>query len=180
MRYYEYKEGGTSMTQKYALFIIGERNSGKSTLIRSLTGYGRKRLWRVKSLGGRNLWAFIIHQSPQEMGMNKYPPKTFPDSLEQQFNVQRSDYDLLICALELIVRSPQFSYQQYINSAQSKGFNVRMAIISRNWNGNQANQAEIQNALNFAQGNSIPFCPVDASNDPNDEAHKIRQQLYPP
>jgi len=39
----------SNLNKKYAIFIVGERDSGKSTLIRSLTGY-RKCLWRAKSL----------------------------------------------------------------------------------------------------------------------------------
>lgn len=63
-----------SESKKYALFIVGERESGKSTLIRSLTGCGRNTVYNAKSLGGRTLRAFVFLSSPQEMGASNYPP----------------------------------------------------------------------------------------------------------
>jgi len=168
----------SNLNKKYAIFIVGERGSGKSTLIRSLTGY-RKRLWRVKSLSNRDLWAFIIHQSPQELGMHKYPPENFPSAFERKFRVNRNDYDLLISALELRVRNSAFGYQQYVQSAKNQGFDVRLAIIQTSWNGEHTDQNDIASIQHFAQQNNIPFVLLNASNDPNEEASRIRQNLYP-
>ena len=170
-------ENGNS-NKKYAIFIVGERGSGKSTLIRSLTGYG-KRLWRVKSLSNRDIWAFIIHQSPQELSMRKYPPEDFPNAFERQFRVNRDEYDLLISALELRVRNPAFGYQQYVQSVENQGFDVRLAIIETKWNGEVADQNDITMIQHFARQNNIPFVLLNASNDPNEEASRIRQNLYP-
>jgi len=164
----------------YALFIVSGRGSGKSTLIRALTGFeARRRLWRVKSLSGRDLWAFIIHQSPQELGMRRHPPQDFPDVFEKKYGVSRNEYNFLISALEIHVRNPQYSYRQYINSARRKGFDARIAIINKYWNGKLEDPIKVQSVQNFASFNGILFILVDASQDPNVTANKIRNNLYP-
>lgn len=164
----------------YALFIVGGRGSGKSTLIRALTGFGRKRPWRVKSLSGKDIYALIIHQSPQELGMKKYPPEDFPDIFEKEYGVAREKYSLLISALEIYVRDPHYSYMEYINQTLKKGFKVGMAIIDKRWNGTIENKKRIRDAQNFAVSKGIPYILVDATLDPNVVANKIRSKLYPP
>jgi hypothetical protein len=64
---------------KYALFIVGRR-SGKSTIMRSLTGLGRiqrRYTWNVKARNGQPLKTLVLHSSPQEPSMRKYPPLNF-------------------------------------------------------------------------------------------------------
>ena len=167
---------------KHAIFVIGERKSGKSTIIRSLTGMGRRKrgeVWRVKSLDGQPLRAFIIHSSPQELGVGKYPPDNFPDAFEREYDVNRGDYDLLICALELSVRNPQHSYTEYISNARGKGFDIRIAVINKRWDETLEDSSKIEGAQNFAQQHGIPITLVDASNDPNVAANNVRSTLYP-
>ena len=51
---------------KYALFIVDRRGSGKSTIIRSLTGLGRikrKHTWNVKARNGQPLKALVLHKN---------------------------------------------------------------------------------------------------------------------
>jgi GTPase SAR1 family protein len=166
--------------KKYALFVVGERNSGKSTLIRSLTGCARNKVYNVRSLNGQPLRAFVSLSSPQEMGMLNHPPQNFPQSIETKYGVGRDQYDILISALELIVANQSmYGYQQYINSVLNQGFDVRLAVIQTNWNGTLANPAEVTAIRNFAQQRQIPTTFVDASNDPNVESSRIRTLLYP-
>jgi len=166
--------------EKYALFIVGERNSGKSTLIRSLTGCGRSKVYNVRTLSGQPLRAFVSLNSPQEMGMLYNPPYNFPQTIENKYHVSRDDYDILITPLELIVRNQtMYGYKQYVQSVRNQGFNVRLAVIRISWNGIPANPRELINIQNYATQNNIPIILVDASNDPNEESSKIRHALYP-
>ena len=168
------------MANKYALFIVGKRSSGKSTLIRSLTGSWKNRVWNVKKLNGQPLKAFVSHNAPQEMTMSNYPPQNFPESIEDKYGVRRNDYDILISALELVVRDQaSYGYQRYIQTTQNKGFDVRIAALKTAWNNAFAGSNEITTIQNFAQQNNIPLILVNASNDPNAESFKIRQTLYP-
>ena len=168
------------MTNKYALFIVGRRRSGKSTLIRSLTGSGKSRVWNVKKINGQPLKTFVSLNAPQEMGMSNYPPQNFPESIEDKFSVRRNDYDILISALELVVRNQaSYGYQRYIQTTQNKGFDVRIAVIETAWNNAFAGSNEITTIQNFAQQNNIPLILVNASNDPNAESSRIRQTFYP-
>jgi len=169
-----------STGKKYALFVVGERGSGKSTLIRSLTGCGRNKVYNVKSLGGQTLRAFVSLNSPQEMGMSNHPPHNFPQSIENKYGVGRNEYDILISALELVVRnSALFGYQRYIQSIQNQGFDVRLAVIETGWNNVPANSRELVTIKSYAQQRNIPLILVNASNDPNEESSRIRQNLYP-
>jgi len=168
--------------KKYALFIVGERNSGKSTLIRSLTGCARNKVCNVKTLSGQPLRAFVSLSSPQEMGMSNYPPQSFPQSIENKYSVGRNDYDILISALELIVRRnpAAYGYQQYIQSVREQYFDVRLAVIQRSWNNVPADLDAITTIQGYAHEKNIPIILVDASNDPNQESSRIRRNLYPP
>jgi len=166
--------------KKYALFIVGERNSGKSTLIRSLTGCGRNKVYNIRTLSGQPLKAFVSLSSPQEMGMLNHPPQNFPQSIEDKYGAGRNDYDILISALELVVGNPVlYGYQQYIKSVQNQGFDVRLAVIQTSWNNIPANLNEVATIQSYAQQRNIPIALVNASNDPNEESSRIRRNLYP-
>jgi len=165
---------------KYALFIVGERSSGKSTLIRSLTGCGRNKVYNVKTLSGQPLRAFVSLSSPQEMGMSNHPPQNFPRSIEDEYGAGRNDYDILISALELVVGNQAlYGYQRYVQSVQNQGFDVRLAVIETTWNNVRADPNKLTAIQNFAQQRKIPLILVNASNDPNEESSGIRQNLYP-
>jgi len=109
-----------SVKKKYALFIVGERNSGKSTLIRSLTGCSKSKIYYVKSLSGNTLRAFVILSSPQEMGASRYPPQNFPKSIEDKYQVDRKEYDILISPLELSRQKSEIIRLQAIYSKLPK------------------------------------------------------------
>lgn len=164
---------------KYAIFVIGERDSGKSTLIRSLTGISvarKGKLWRIKSRSAQPMKAFVLLSAPQEMSVKKYSPNDFPQKLEQEFRVNRNNYDILITAMEL---SSRVGYSQYILQTQNQGFGVRLAVINLRQDGTRENPVKIQSIQNFAQQNNVPMALIDASDDPNIAAGKIRNNLYP-
>ncbi len=169
---------------KVILFIVGEYDSGKSTLVRSLTGTWRSKIINVKYISGNPLKAFVSLSAPQERGLAKNPPSNFPTSIEQAYKVSRNDYELLISPLELVV-SPisqaKYGYQQYILHVQRQGFDVRLAVIENSWDNKPADPIELSNIQFLATQVTMskPLLLVDASNDPNEEANKIRRNLYP-
>lgn len=173
---------GDDVVMKYAIFVVGERKSGKSTILRSLTGLWamkRGQVWRVRSLDGRPLWAFVIHSSPQELGMSRYPPNDFPEAFERKYDVSRDAYDLLISALELSVRDPQYSYREYISNVRRQGFDVRIATINTRWDETPEDALKIRDVQNFTRQHGIPITLIDASEDPNVAANRVRSALYP-
>jgi len=168
------------MASKYVLFVVGEGGSGKSSLIRSLTGCGRNKVYNVKNIGGKTLRAFVSLNAPQEMGMQKHSPQNFPKSIEDEYGVDRNDYDILISALRLTVGNQAlYGYQQYIQSVRNQGFDVKLAVIETSWNNIQANSGDIAAIKIYAQVSNLNLIPLNASNDPNEEASKIRHNLYP-
>lgn len=168
------------MASKYVLFIVGEGKSGKSSLIRSLTGCGRNKVYNVKNTSGKPLRAFVSLNAPQEMGMKRHSPQNFPKSIEDKYGIDRNSYDILVSALRLSVSNQaEYGYEQYIQSVQSQGFEARLAVIEISWNNVQADPSEIAAIKTYARSNNITLILMNASNDPNEEAAKIRQKLYP-
>lgn len=168
--------------QHYLLFIVGDYGSGKSSLIRSLTGSCRNKIIFVKDLSGQRLRAFVSLSAPQELGMKKCAPKIFPQYIETKYDVKRNTYDILISALELIVSNrskARYGYEPYILSVLQQGFDVRLAVIENAWDNIRVGSQEITNIQTFAANHNIPMILVDASNDPCDEAYNIRLALYP-
>jgi hypothetical protein len=147
-----------------------------------LTGSWRNKVVTVKSIGGLPLKAFVSLSSPQEMGMSKNPPENFPASIENKYRVRRNEYDILISALELVVSSrsrEKFGYHKYIQSAQNQGFDTRIAVIETSWDNLQADPEELSATRDLARRENKRLILVNASNDPTEEAYKIRHSLYP-
>jgi GTPase SAR1 family protein len=168
------------MASKYVLFVVGEDKSGKSSLIRSLTGCGRNKVYNVKNTSGKPLRAFVSLNAPQEMGMKRHSPQNFPKSIEDKYGIDRNDYDILISALRLTVNDQAaYGYRQYIQSVRSQGFEVRLAVIETSWDNVQADPNELATIKTYARSNGITLISMNASNDPNEEASKMRQGLYP-
>jgi GTPase SAR1 family protein len=168
------------MASKYVLFVVGEGYSGKSSLIRSLTGCGRNKIYNVKNMSGKPLKAFVSLNAPQEMGMKTHSPQNFPRSIEDKYDVRRDDYDVLVSALRLTVNNQAlYGYQQYVKSVQDQGFGVRLAVIETSWNNIPADPSEMAVIKIYAQTNGITLISINASNDPNGEASRVRSSLYP-
>jgi len=163
----------------YAILLLGEPKSGKSTLIRALTGVGRNRLVHLRSLGGSRLRVFVVDTSPHEMGMRKYPPRNFLNKFERKWGIRRSQYDVFIGSLHPNARRPEFLPERYIESLIAQGFDVRVAIIEKTWDGRMQDLSDISRIENFLRERNIRMMRVDASKDPNEEAGKIRRELYP-
>lgn len=68
---------------KTCIFIVGDRNSGKTSTVRSLTGCSGNGLWTVRSLRMRRVRAFVVLTAITELGGNNHPPDDFPNSLEK-------------------------------------------------------------------------------------------------
>lgn len=167
------------MSIKSAIFVVGDNSSGKSTLIRSLTGAARNQVYNVKNGRGQLVRAFVFLSSPQEMGMTKYPPQTFPDSIENKWHVDRNSYDVLISALRLDVRDQaNYGYDKYIDSVRGKGFDVKIAVIENSWNNIRTDAGKLSAISSFAQDIQAPLMQLNASNDPNSESSRLKG-FYP-
>ena len=112
--------------------------------------------------------------------MKKHPPWNFPQVFEEKYSVSRDDYDLLISALELTVRNPSYSYREYVLNILKQGFDVRVAVVNKAWNGKSVDPSIILEAYNFAKKNNLKLEKINAHNDPHLVARKIRDALYPP
>ena len=166
---------------KYAIFIIGNRGSGKTTLIRALTGVGRFKFpWNLRKLNGQPMKAFVLSSAIQEMGMRRYPPSTFPNNIEAAHKVNRKDYDILICPLEILVRNQQrYGYERYIENAIQQGFDSRIAVINIRQNGAPTNLNLINGCQAFSRQYKTRMVLANASDDPHVTSTYIRDNLYP-
>ncbi len=163
----------------YAILLLGGPKSGKSTLIRALTGVYRNRLVHLKSLGGSRLRAFVVDASPHEMGMRKHPPRNFLNMFERKWGIRRNQYDMFIGSLHPNARRPEFLPERYIESLIAQGFDVKVAIIEKSWDERMQDSSSISRIETFLKGRNIRTIRVDASGDPNEEASMIRHELYP-
>jgi energy-coupling factor transporter ATP-binding protein EcfA2 len=167
------------MKKKTAIFVIGQRSSGKSTIIRSLTGVGRNKVHKVKNNKGEYVRAFAFLMSIQEIGMTKYPPASFLEQIEKKTKINRKDYDVLICPLRLVVREQEtYGYPKYIQSTKNKGFDVKLVVIEVGQNGTKAVAADISIIKSYVIAQKIPILLINASGDPNNESSKLKD-LYP-
>lgn len=159
--------------------MVGDHRTGKSTLIRSLTGAARNKIYNVMNGNGQLVHIFVSFSSPQEMGMKKHPPANFPDSIEQKYGVNRSNYDAFISAMRLEVRDQgNYGYEQYVNSVRSKGFDVKIAVVENSWDNILTDVTKLSAVASFAQRIGCPFLKLDASNDPNAESSRLKT-FYP-
>ena len=155
---------------KDAIFVIGPRGGGKSTILRSLTGTWKHEVRRLITRDGQRKESFVIIQSPQERSP-KIAPDDFPEAYEETYAVNRDAYDLLIAPLELDESNPDFSFEKYIQSVQGKDFEVRkIGVIARTQNGTFVDLTPLQILPNVAR---LKVKLIDAFNDPHTEARKI-------
>ena len=87
------------MTQ-LIIFILGYQGSGKSSIIRALTGSRQIELRDLRSIDGRLLPVLVNLRSPQERGCEDHPPDSFPESIETLAGVSRDVWDVLVSALQ--------------------------------------------------------------------------------
>jgi ABC-type branched-subunit amino acid transport system ATPase component len=63
---------------KTCIFIVGDRGSGKTSTVKSLTGCSRNGLWTVRDLRNRSVRAFVLLSAVTEFGGEENPPDEFP------------------------------------------------------------------------------------------------------
>ena len=157
------------------IFVVGTRDAGKTSMIRSLTGCGFKaRLWNVRNKQQKKLRAFVITSAITEISGRKNPPDKFPKSLEKRFKVKRDQYDLLICPFELDTWG-RYSFDKYVQAAIKRRFKVKVAIIKKAWDGYTHNISKINKVCKQYK---LKKLVLDASKDYNKESSKIKK-FYP-
>jgi len=161
--------------KKVCILILGKAGDGKSTIIRALTGCGKAKIWKIKSLSGKTKNAFVVLMSPQETAGN-HTPEVFPDSLEREYGVKRDDYEMMICPIQTRIRRVQQHHEHYMDFAKRKFDIVKVALIEKNHEGIENKQTD--ELRNFCNQTSIKFITIDCSNDPHLEASKIRNAFY--
>ncbi len=161
--------------KKVCILILGKSGDGKSTIIRALTGCGKAKKWKIKSLSGKTKNAFVVLMSPQETAGNHTPEK-FPGSLEREYGVRREDYEMMICPIQTRIRLVSRHHERYIDFAKRKFDIVKVALIKKNHEGIENTQTD--EIRKFCNQMSIEFIAIDASNDPHLEARKIRNAFY--
>ena len=161
---------------KTCIFIVGDINSGKTSMVRSLTGITREGIWKVKNTQGTERNALVLTSALSERkpcGRNK-KPENFPNFLEEEFGVTRNEYDILICPAELITQK-KYALDKYIDKAKSEGFTVKVAIIQTTYDNQTSDITSIQE---ICREKGLTPLLLDASNDYNPESAKIRNQFY--
>ena len=159
---------------KTCIFIVGDRHSGKTSIVRSLTGVTREGLWDVKNRQGTERKALVLVSAITERCARENPPNKFPSSIEKEFGISRNDYDILICPFELRTWE-KYSLDKYIDNATIEGFTVKVAIIRTTWDGQSS---DIQHIEEICRQKGLTPLILDASNDYNPESAKIRTQFY--
>jgi hypothetical protein len=165
---------------KTAIFVVGEENSGKSAIIRALTGsIGRRNPWLVMTLSNNRIPVLVVVSALQENQRTKSnPPGDFPERLERLHHVHPTEYELLICPLELSVG--RYNPERYLQSFMTNGFDVRVALIRTAWDGAPANSANLSRIQSFINSNGLRSVVLDiASSDEHMQARLVRDNLYP-
>jgi len=166
---------------KTAIFVVGDAGSGKSSVIRALTGYGgRVYLWEVRNLAGNPINAFILLMSLQEDAKlkNIKPNPHLYEEIENEKDVRHDDYELFVCPLQINPAKPGlYNFDEYLQAfIDSNEFDVRIALIENSWNTSQVNVTRVKN---FIASHNLRSINLDVNNDEHLEARKVRDNLYP-
>jgi energy-coupling factor transporter ATP-binding protein EcfA2 len=109
-----------NLNMKKVIAFIGDGGSGKSTMIRHLTGVSRNRIITLIKTDGSEVSVFTIIQSPQEP-----PIKILPQEFLEI--IQRADAEYTFIALRIDAVSNRTSapnFQAYLDILTSNGINV--------------------------------------------------------
>ncbi len=74
---------------------------------------------------------------------------------------------------------PNMKKQQaikYLESAKTKGFDVKVAGIEKDWNKDESDLTKISK---WCKENNVPYLALNTINDYNLEANKLRRTFYP-
>ncbi len=170
---------------KIAIMVISNPNSGKSSVIRALTGVGNvisrrgplssvPPVYRLYDRLGNIINALVIHTSPQERNV---PPNQFLSKAPYK-HIRTLPHDTLILGLEELRPWPA---TQYIDILIRLSYDVRVVLLSQN---------PASSILSYLQQNNIPYLhlPYDPNTrrgpppliDPFHAACVIRRSQNPP
>ncbi len=159
---------------KTCIFIVGKGKTGKSSIIRGLTGCWIDSFWKINDLSGNRIWAMVLLSA-----IGERPPvsvENFLEELEAQIRKKKRNkgfsekYRLIICPIRI---TPA---KKYIESAITKGLNVKVAGIETDWKGTSIN---LKGIGAWCDQKNVPYLSLNANNDDNVESGKIRQKFYP-
>jgi len=168
---------------KTIIFVIGAYESGKTSIVKALTGsHGRKtksnnpRLWYVRTLNGNRILALVLWSALQEDSeLKNVPPSKIIEKLEEMYG---NEYELIVCPLELNVGGNLYDFTLYLDVFIANGYDVRVSAIENSWNGRIANISRVRNYL---LNKNLPTVILDIGNsDAHMESRKVRDNLYPP
>lgn len=160
--------------KKTCIFIVGKGKTGKSSIVRGLTGCWCDCFWQVTDLSGNRILAMVLLSA-----IGERPPvssENFVVELEAQVRKKKrnkgfsDNYSLIICPIR-----PRPA-KRFIEAALRLDLDVKVAGIETAWNGQQPNLYGIGD---WCVQKSIPYLPLNTSNDYNPEAGRIRQTFYP-
>ena len=99
--------------------IMGGRNSGKSTIIKSLTGcqFSRTRGYVRDNAKGRSI--YVIANSPQEKEMSLPELRSILNAVRRQ-----NDCNGVVCALQPSKPRRRLRFEKVLSEAIAAGFNV--------------------------------------------------------
>ncbi len=138
-----------------------------------LPGCSESGLWDVRNLRNRRIPAFVVLSALTESDRNE--PDDFPNSLERRFSVNRRSYKLLICPFELNTQK-RHSLDKYVQNARNQGFDVKVAVIWRNY---RDGTYKIDHIRSICRRVGIRPLILDIIKGYVEEARRIRRRLYP-
>lgn len=125
--------------------IIGERNSGKSTIIKSLTGYpkatGRGEI--VDNATGQSV--YVICASPQESRIEEMNEVEFERILKKE--IKNSMCNGVVCALQPTNPSKKMDLEKACLLALKHGYTVSAFIVDPGYKGKAVGASAIQARL---------------------------------
>lgn len=124
--------------KKKFIAVIGNRNSGKSTIIRSVTGVNASTSpERVTDLSTKK-WILVVSHSPQEQPIS-------PDQLRKEMKVAATNALSLGMVIALQPNNPtsRLSIEDVFEMAQGCAFECHVFVIEKPYKGSDGTDPEI-------------------------------------
>jgi hypothetical protein len=160
---------------KTCIFIVGDKGSGKSCLIRSITGIGQTRdhLWILRKKNGEMLPCLVQINSIGDENLKDITLDVFPRRIEVEHGVDHDAYEILICAVR---RISVFDFKDLLIRSMKEFDHVSVAAIKRDYDGKPYATILIDKECKAL---SIPFLNIDLTKDYHPEAGRIRSDFFP-